>query len=349
MKLKPDYSSMTVLRVSLRKSNVLRVIMPFILTMFILFWNINPLLSSELYSRDKVRKIRLVYGLTVSNRGDHAIQNVTVRIPIIQDHLPYQTATITSITPSVFSREKRGKGSSTARFLIDRIAPDEKKAFLICADVEISEVTYNVQEKKAVNSDASMRQYLLPDGCFGTKSPALREKCREFSHERNPLKKALKIYEYLISGTFSFSNSPVSSGVLILVLTRNISIAVMLPPSTLSCAGSAEYRPVMSAVFSTPLSGSGTRFSMPGSRYTFLPLDGCLWIPHWEGCLRRTVRSVLHTYAIDISPCGIHNSVRSPLKLHQIWIILKFTTVFLQNHIESAGTLSLQIMLIPEV
>lgn len=213
MKLKPDYSSMTVLRVSLRKSNVLRVIMPFILTMFILFWNINPLLSSELYSRDKVRKIRLVYGLTVSNRGDHAIQNVTVRIPIIQDHLPYQTATITSITPSVFSREKRGKGSSTARFLIDRIAPDEKKAFLICADVEISEVTYNVQEKKAVNSDASMRQYLLPDGCFGTKSPALREKCREFSHERNPLKKALKIYEYLISGTFSFSNSPVSSGV----------------------------------------------------------------------------------------------------------------------------------------
>ncbi|MHC9541874.1 MAG: transglutaminase family protein [Vulcanimicrobiota bacterium] len=186
---------------------------PFILILLILFCNTGCLWASEIHSMDRMRKIRLVYGLTVSNRGEQAIQNITVRIPIIRDHLPYQNATVTSVTPSAFSREKHGNGCSTARFMIDRISPGEKKAFLICADVEISEVTYNVHEKKAVSADSSMRQYLSADDCFSTKSPALRKKCRELSQEKNPLKRARKIYDYLISGTFSFSNSPAGSGV----------------------------------------------------------------------------------------------------------------------------------------
>jgi len=185
----------------------------FILAVFITFWNTGSTQAEEIYSKDRIRKIRLVYGVAVSNRGAHTIRNITVKIPMIQDHPPYQNATITKITPSGFSREKRDKDFCTAQFLLDRIAPGEKKTFLILAEVEISEVTYNVQEEKAKNPDASMKKYLSPDLFFNTKSPALSERCGEFSDEKNPLRRARKIYDYIISGRFSFSNSTVSNGI----------------------------------------------------------------------------------------------------------------------------------------
>lgn len=172
-----------------------------------------PLSAASLYSRDNMRRSRLVYGLAVTNRGSRVVKGVTVHIPEIQDSPPHQSATIKSVSPPAYTKEKSSAGVSMLKFQIDRISPGEKKKFLVSANVTTSEVIYHAREEDARNPDASMRQYLASEDYFTADSQALKAKCQEFLEEKNSLKRAFKIYEYIISGTFSFSDSIIGLGV----------------------------------------------------------------------------------------------------------------------------------------
>jgi len=195
------------------KIHYLHIGISLILAILALFSSAAPAAAGEIYSRDRARKLRLVYGLSVSNRGKQIVKDITVRIPVIQSHLPYQTATVEKIVPSGHKREASANGVDTASFSLSSIAPGEKKTFLIYAEAEICEVTYRLEGEKAQSPDASMKKYLSMDAGFSTDSPALKSKCGEFEKEPNPLARAMKIYDYIISGLFTFSNSPDGNGV----------------------------------------------------------------------------------------------------------------------------------------
>ncbi|MDQ7823151.1 MAG: transglutaminase-like domain-containing protein [Candidatus Eremiobacteraeota bacterium] len=190
--------------------------------MFIFAVVVCPLGASDIHRWDRTRKIRLIYGLAVTNKGDRPLGNITVRVPEIQDRPPYQSADVIAVRPGDFTRERSPRDVPLARFEIEKLAPGEKRTFLVQAEVAVSEVTYRLQEEKAHDPGASMRQFLSLDGDFTTKSPALREKCREFAREKNPLKRAKNIYLYIISGAFTFSNSPAGSGVDLSFRTKHL-------------------------------------------------------------------------------------------------------------------------------
>jgi hypothetical protein len=190
----------------------LRFGITFLLILLTLFGDYQPSGASNLQDSSKSRKIRLVYGIAVRNKGSRALSGIAVYIPEIKDHPPCQTASIRSISPSAHSSEVSPSGGSMLKFAVDRIEAGEKKTFLVSADVTIAEVTYNVTEEETGEPDSSLKPYLALDDSFGTKSPSLRKKCLEFQGEKNPLKRALKLYEYIISGAFTFSNSPVGVG-----------------------------------------------------------------------------------------------------------------------------------------
>jgi transglutaminase-like putative cysteine protease len=195
------------------KIHYLRIGILLILAILALFSSAAPSVTGEIYSRDRARKLRLVYGLSVSNKGRQTVKDITVRIPVIQSRLPYQTATVTKIVPPADTREASANGVDTARFSLSSIAPGEKKTFLIYAEAEICEVTYRLEGKKVLNPDASMKKYLSMDSEFSTDSPALKSRCIEFEKEASPLGRAMKIYDYIISGSFTFSNSAAGNGV----------------------------------------------------------------------------------------------------------------------------------------
>jgi hypothetical protein len=161
----------------------------------------------------KLRKVRLIYGLAVKNRGSRVIEGVTIHVPEIGNYPPHQSATIRSISPASFTRETSPSGVPMLKVHVDRIVPKERKMVLVSADVVITDISYAVSEEEAQDPDASMRRFLDLDECFRTESPALKAQCREFTGEKNPLKRALRIYDYIISGTYSFSNSPVGLGI----------------------------------------------------------------------------------------------------------------------------------------
>lgn len=169
--------------------------------------------QSTVYSRKKMRRIKLVYGLVVKNTGNHTINDLWVFIPEIQDYPPYQVVSINSVSPSTYTKEISSSGVPTFKFVIEKIKPGEQRKLLINADVTLWEVIFNVNQEEAKNPDESMSQYLLLDGYFNTNSEALKEKCRKFCQEKNPYKRAFYIYEYIISGTFSFSDSANGLGV----------------------------------------------------------------------------------------------------------------------------------------
>lgn len=178
-----------------------------------IFTSYQPLSAAVLYESSKPRKLKLVYGLVVKNRGSYGISTIAVFVPEIQDYQPGQAVVIKSLPGLKFARKESPAGVPLLEFTIDRLEPGQTKAFLLNAEVTISEIDYSKSTESTGVPDSTMKSWLHLADYFDTKSPALRAQSLVFQGEKNLLKRADKIYEHIISKNYTFSNSPSGLGV----------------------------------------------------------------------------------------------------------------------------------------